>query len=60
MAKNVVSSDSIKINGILNIEEDGMITVSIEDIGDLPLAELIGRFNDKDVSISVGWKEEIY
>lgn len=61
MAKNVVSNDTIKINGVLNIENEiGEITVSIEDVGDIPLADLIDRFNGKDVSISIGYKEELY
>lgn len=61
MAKNVVSNDTIKINGVLNIDnETGDITVSIEDAGDIALADLIDRFNGKDVAISVGYKEELY
>lgn len=61
MAKNVVSNDTIKINGVLNIDnETSDITVGIEDVGDIPLANLIERFNGKDVSISIGYKEELY
>lgn len=61
MAKNVVSNDTIKINGVLNIDnETGDITVGIEDAGDIALADLIDRFNGKDVAISVGYKEELY
>ena len=61
MAKNVVSNDTIKINGVLNIDnETGDITVGIEDAGDIALADLIERFNGKDVSISIGYKEELY
>lgn len=61
MAKNVVSNDTIKINGVLNIDnETGDITVGIEDAGDIALADLIERFNGKDVAISVGYKKELY
>ena len=61
MAKNVVSNDIIKINGVLNIDnETGDITVGIEDAGDSAIADLIERFNGKYVSISVGYNEEIY
>lgn len=61
MAKNVVSNDTIKINGVLNIDnETSEITVGIEDVGDIPLTDLIERFNGKDVSISIGYKEELY
>ena len=60
MAK-VVSNDTIKINGILNIDnETGRISVEIEDEGVFPVDDLIARFDGKEVSISVGYKEELY
>lgn len=60
MAK-VVSNDTIKINGILNIDnETGRISVEIEDEGVFPVDDLIARFDGKEVSISVGFKEELY
>lgn len=60
MAK-VVSNDTIKINGILNIDnETGRISVEIEDEGVFPVDELIARFDGKEVSISVGFKEEMF
>lgn len=60
MAK-VVSNDTIKINGILNIDnETGRISIEVEDEGVFPVDELIARFNDREVSISVGYKEEMF
>lgn len=60
MAK-VTSNDTIKISGVLSIDfESDRIKVDIEDEGEIPLAELIQRFDGKDVSISVGYKEELY
>lgn len=60
MAK-VVSNDTIKINGILNIDnETGRISVEIEDEGVFPVDDLIARFDGKEVSISVGFKEEMF
>ena len=60
MAK-VTSNDTIKINGVLDIDfESDRIKVDIEDEGAIPLAELIQRFNGKEVSISVAYKEELY
>ena len=60
MAK-VVSNDTIKINGILNIDnETGRISVEIEDEGVFPIDDLIARFDGKEVSISVGFKEEMF
>lgn len=60
MAK-VTSNDTIKISGVLNIDfESDRIKVDIEDEGEIPLAELIQRFDNKEVSISVAYKEELY
>ena len=60
MAK-VVSNDTIKINGILNIDnETGRISVEIEDEGVFPVDDLIARFDGKEVSISVGFKKELF
>lgn len=60
MAK-VTSNDTIKISGVLSIDfESDRIKVDIEDEGEIPLAELIQRFNNKEVSISVAYKEELY
>lgn len=60
MAK-VTSNDTIKISGVLSIDfESDRIKVDIEDEGEIPLAELIQRFNGKEVAISVGYKEELY
>lgn len=60
MAK-VTSNDTIKISGVLSIDfESDRIKVDIEDEGEIPLAELIQRFDNKGVSISVGYKEELY
>jgi hypothetical protein len=60
MAK-VTSNDTIKISGVLSIDfESDRIKVDIEDEGEIPLAELIQRFDNKEVSISVGYKEELY
>ena len=60
MAK-VVSNDTIKINGILNIDnETGRISVEIEDEGVFPVDDLIARLDGKEVAISVGFKEEMF
>ena len=60
MAK-IVSNDTIKMNGVLMIDkETGRISIEVEDECVFPVDELIARFNDKEVSISVGYKEELY
>lgn len=60
MAK-IVSNDTIKMNGVLMIDkETGRISIEVEDEGVFPVDELIARFNDKEVAISVGYKEELY
>lgn len=60
MAK-IVSNDTIKMNGVLMIDkETGRISVEIEDEGVFPVDDLIARFDGKEVSISVGFKEEMF
>lgn len=60
MAK-IVSNDTIKMNGVLIIDkETGRISIEVEDEGVFPVDDLIARFDGKEVSISVGFKEEMF
>lgn len=55
MAKaNVVEKHSISIKGVLNIDEDNVITIEVEDENTMALVDLLGNFNGKEVAINVG------
>lgn len=50
---------SADIKGILSIE-DGKIIVSVEDIGDVDLADFVKDFVDKeDVKITISYGEQL-
>lgn len=50
---------SADIKGVLSIE-DGKIIVSVEDIGDVDLADFVKDFVDKeDVKITISYGEQL-
>jgi hypothetical protein len=55
---NVKKKYNVNIKGILNINEDGRIVMSIEDIGDMPLDEILNDFDGREVKISVVYDED--
>ncbi len=47
------------IKGVISVD-DGKITVSVSDVGDVDLADFIKDFTDKeDVKITVSYSEQI-
>lgn len=55
MAKaNVVEKHSISIKGVLNIDEDNVITIEVEDENTMVLVDLLGDFNGREVAINIG------
>jgi hypothetical protein len=60
MAKSKISeTHKLAIEGILDIREDGIIGVSVEDVGDKELSDLLVKFNGENVKISVTLGNEI-
>ena len=60
MAKaNIVEKHSISIKGVLNIDEDGIMTVDVEDETTMALVDLLNIFNGKEVAINVGESKDI-
>ena len=55
MAKaNIVEKHSISIKGVLNIDEDNVITIEVEDEKTMVLVDLLGDFNGREVAINIG------
>lgn len=55
MAKaNVVEKHSISIKGVLNTDEDNVITIEVEDENTMVLVDLLGDFNGREVAINIG------
>ena len=50
MAKANVYSQTLKVEGILNLEDN---FIEIEDVGEKSLTELLQRFDGQNIKISV-------
>ena len=57
MAK-ISSKESLSIKGVLNIT-DGKIKIEVEDTDAFDFAELAKNFDNKEVSISVTYNNEL-
>lgn len=58
MATKIKKNFGASIIGVLNISEDGIISVDVEDIGEVAIADFISEFADKEVKISVTYSDE--
>jgi hypothetical protein len=60
MASKVSKKSSINISGVLDISEDGKVSVLVEDC-EKPFAlnELFADYADKEVKISIAYGEDI-
>lgn len=58
MAQKVSRKYSLNIQGVVSIDEDGKVYVSVEDRGDFEVNELLKDFNDKECKISVNYDED--
>lgn len=59
MAKGYKETVSIAVDGILEISEDGVISVEIEDIGTKSLAEIFKKLDGEPVKIAVKLVNEL-
>lgn len=48
----------VSAKGVLNIDEDGRITISVEDEGDYDLAKVLEDFNGRDIKLQVTYDED--
>ena len=58
MAQKATKNFTLSIKGILDIDEDGRLIVSIEDRGEFDLAVMMKEFFGKECSISVKYDED--
>ena len=59
MVDKIVKNYKGSAQGLLNIDTDGQIYISIEDgVQDVNLAKLLENFNDRPVKISCSYDEE--
>lgn len=58
MAQRISKKYALNIQGVVSIDEDNNIYVSIADRGDYNLAELMDAFDGNECKISVSFDEE--
>lgn len=49
---------NVSVKGIMNIEKNGRIIMSIEDLGDIPLDRILDDFDGREIKISVNYDED--
>ena len=58
MAQKIEKNYKLNIAGIVNIEDDGNIIVTVEDRGEFNLAEIMKDFNDRECKINITYNED--
>lgn len=48
----------VSAKGVLNIDEDGKITISVEEEGDYDLAKVLEDFNGREIKLQVTYDED--
>lgn len=50
---NININHSVTVKGVLSIDSDGKMTMSVENMGDIELDQLLKEFNEREVVLSV-------
>jgi acylphosphatase len=58
MSQKIEKNYKVNIAGVVNICEDGNITVTVEDRGEFNLAEIMKDFNDRECKINITYNED--
>lgn len=48
----------VSAKGVLNIDEDGRITISVEDEGDYDLSKVLEDFSGREIKLQVTYDED--
>ena len=48
----------VSAKGVLNIDSDGRITISVEDEGDYDLAKVLEDFDGREIKLQVTYDED--
>ncbi len=48
----------LDISGTLSIDDNGNITVDVEELGQMNLADVLSDFNNQEMKLSVAQKDE--
>ena len=58
MAQKIEKNYKLNIAGVVNIGDDGRITVIVEDRGEFNLADIMHDFNDRECKINITYNED--
>ncbi len=58
MASKYSKTMKLDISGTLSIDDNGNITVDVEELGQMNLADVLSDFNNQEIKLSVAQKDE--
>ena len=58
MASKYSKTMKLDISGTLSIDDNGNITVYVEELGQMNLADVLSDFNNQEMKLSVAQKDE--
>ena len=55
---DVKKNFKVSVKGVMNIDSDGRIIMSVEDMGDIPLDHILDDFDGREIKMSVTYDED--
>ena len=49
---------NVSVKGIMNIEPNGRIVMSVEDMNDIPLDKILEDFDGREIKLAVNYDED--
>ena len=49
---------NVSVKGIMNIEPNGRIIMSVEDVGDIPLDKILDDFDGREIKLAANYDED--
>lgn len=49
---------NVSVKGVMNINENGRIIMSVEEMGDIPLDRILDDFNGREIKLAVNYDED--
>lgn len=55
---DVKKNFKVSVKGVMGIENNGRIIMSVEDMGDIPLDRILDDFEGREIKLSVTYDED--
>ena len=55
---DVKKNFKVSVKGVMSIDDDGRIIMSIEEMGDIPLDRILDDFEGREIKMSVTYDED--